>query len=86
MGLVLKWAPTFNVERIDQFEKSSAFVESNDLVKRFTESGVVYVWDTTTFTQLEEAAEISPSAPGVVHGVDGPYGRLDAGVSFGARP
>ena len=51
---VLKWAPTFNAERIDQFEKSSAFVESNDLVQRFTEPGVVYVWDTTTFTQLEK--------------------------------
>ena len=54
VGLVLKWAPTFNAERIDQFEKSSAFVESNDLVQRFTEPGVVYVWDTTTFTQLEK--------------------------------
>lgn len=53
-GLVLKWAPSFNVERIDQFEKSSAFVENNDLVRRFTEPGVVYVWDTTTFTQLEK--------------------------------
>lgn len=54
VGLMLKWAPSFNVERIDQFEKSSVFVESNDLVQRFTEPGVVYVWDTTTFTQLEK--------------------------------
>lgn len=54
VGLMLKWASSFNVERIDQFEKSSAFVESNDLVQRFTEPGVVYVWDTTTFTQLEK--------------------------------
>ena len=54
VGLMLKWAPSFNVESIDQFEKSSAFVESNDLVQRFTEPGVVYVWDTTTFTQLEK--------------------------------
>lgn len=54
VGLTLKWAPSFNVERIDQFEKSSAFVESNDLVQRFTEPGIVYVWDTTTFTQLEK--------------------------------
>lgn len=54
VGLVLKWVPSFNMDRIDQFEKSSAFVESNDLVQRFTEPGVVYVWDTTTFTQLEK--------------------------------
>lgn len=54
VGLVLKWAPSFNVERIDQFEKNSAFVEGNELVRRFTEPGVVYVWDTTTFTQLEK--------------------------------
>lgn len=53
-GLLVKWAPTFNVERVDQFAKESAFVDGNELVDRFSDPGVVYVWDTTTFTQMEK--------------------------------
>lgn len=54
VGLGVKWGPAFNVERIDQFAKESAFVEDNALINRFSEPGVVYVWDTTTFTQVEK--------------------------------
>ena len=54
VGLGVKWGPAFNVERIDQFAKESAFVEDNALINHFSEPGVVYVWDTTTFTQVEK--------------------------------
>lgn len=53
-GLAVKWAPAFNVERADQFLKESSFVDQNSLIDRFSEPGVVYVWDTTTFTQVEK--------------------------------
>lgn len=54
VGLAVKWAPAFNVERADQFLKESSFVDQNSLIDRFSEPGVVYVWDTTTFTQVEK--------------------------------
>lgn len=53
VGLGVKWGPGFNVDRIDQFAKESAFAQSGSLVQRFTEPGTVYVWDTTTFIHVE---------------------------------
>lgn len=52
-GLLVKWLPTFDVARFDQFERSSAYVESNELVRKFTKPGTVFVWDPTSFSQLE---------------------------------
>ena len=52
-SLVVKWAPLFDASRIDQFDSQSHRVEGNALVKTFTEPGTVFVWDATSFAQIE---------------------------------
>lgn len=52
-GFLVKWLPTFDAARIDQFTRTSDYVESNRLVQKFTVPGTVFVWDTTSFSQME---------------------------------
>ena len=52
-SLVVKWATLFDASRIDQFDSQSHRVEGNALVKTFTEPGTVFVWDATSFAQIE---------------------------------
>lgn len=52
-SLMVKWVPSFDVSRIDQFESGSERVENNELIKSFSRPGTVFVWDATSFAQIE---------------------------------
>ncbi|WP_304425657.1 hypothetical protein [uncultured Adlercreutzia sp.] len=53
LGMLIKWAPTFNVAEARQFEAQSQSIAQERLIQRFTKPGTVFVWDTTSFMQIE---------------------------------
>lgn len=54
-GVAIKWLPTFDVAEVSQFQQNSEMAQTEELCRRFAEPGTVYVWDATTFTQVESA-------------------------------
>lgn len=54
-GMLIKWIPTFDSAEIAQFEQDNSSMQEERLIERFTKPGTVFVWDTTTFIQIEDA-------------------------------
>ena len=54
---VVQLAPTFNAQRIDQFQSSSSFAQEQPLIEHFSDdlpsADALYIWDPSAYSALE---------------------------------